>query len=201
MEWPFTDLPMFSYGAIMADPAWDFKAWSRRGEHRSAKQHYDCMTEEEIKALPVGHLASRHCALFLWVPSPLLPLGLEVMAAWGFKFKTLAFCWAKPTKQSALSPAGDVSIDRNWRMTTGYWTRQNTESCLLGTTGQPKRLAADVRQLIVAPLREHSRKPDQVYDRIVRLVGGPYCELFSRQRRPGWDTWGNELDKFQEAAE
>jgi N6-adenosine-specific RNA methylase IME4 len=78
----------------------------------------------------------------------------------------------------------------------GYWTRANSEACLLATRGKPKRLNADVRQGIIAPRREHSRKPDGIHARIERLVAGPYCELFARERRPGWDAWGNEVDKF-----
>jgi N6-adenosine-specific RNA methylase IME4 len=78
----------------------------------------------------------------------------------------------------------------------GYWTRANSEVCLLATRGKPKRLNADVRQGIIEPRREHSRKPDCVPGRIERLVAGPYLELFARTTRPGWDSWGNETDKF-----
>ena len=81
-------------------------------------------------------------------------------------------------------------------MGLGYWTRSNTEVCLLATRGKPKRVAPDVRQGIIAKAREHSRKPDGIHERIERLVSGPYLELFARQRRPNWDCWGNETDKF-----
>ena len=81
-------------------------------------------------------------------------------------------------------------------MGLGYWTRANTEACLLATRGHPKRLRADIRQLIVAPRREHSRKPEAIYERIERLVAGPRLELFARQSRPGWTAWGNESTKF-----
>lgn len=81
-------------------------------------------------------------------------------------------------------------------MLLGYWTRSNSEVCLLATRGKPKRSNADVRQAIIAPRREHSRKPDGIHERIERLVAGPYLELFARQRRPGWDCWGNEVEKF-----
>ena len=87
------------------------------------------------------------------------------------------------------------------QMGLGYWTRANTEPCLLATRGKPKRLNADVRQGIIEPRREHSRKPDGIHERIERLVAGPYVELFARQSgRPGWDYWGNETDKFGIAA-
>jgi len=78
----------------------------------------------------------------------------------------------------------------------GYWTRANPEQCLLATRGHPKRIGRDVRRWIDAPRREHSRKPDEIYERIERLVDGPYLEMFARQTRDGWDAWGNETDKF-----
>ena len=81
-------------------------------------------------------------------------------------------------------------------MTLGYWTRSNSEVCLLATRGNPKRIGTNVRQAIIAPRREHSRKPDGIHGRIERLVAGPYLELFARQQRPGWDVWGNEVNKF-----
>lgn len=81
-------------------------------------------------------------------------------------------------------------------MGTGYWTRANPEQCLLFTRGSPKRLSASIEKLIVSPRREHSRKPDEIYERIEKLVGGPYLELFSRQERAGWKTWGNQVGKF-----
>lgn len=180
-------LPLFHYGAIYADPAWLFENWSEAGTGKNASQHYDCMTLDQIKALPVGHLATKDAALFLWVTDPLLPQGLEVMAAWGFKYVTVGFTWGKTTKHGA------------WHFGPGYWTRANPEMCLMGTTGDPKRLHADVRQLVIEPVREHSRKPDRIRDDIRRLVGGPYLELFARQAAPGWDAWGNQVGKFEAA--
>ena len=178
-------LPLFKYGAIYADPPWNFHNFSEAGEGRNAKSHYDCMSLEDIKALPVGSLASRDCVLFLWVTDPLLREGLEVMAAWGFKYKTVAFTWAKRTR-----------TEKSWFMGLGYWTRANPEMCLMGVNGNPERRDRGVRQLLVEPVREHSRKPDRVYGDIERLVNGPYLELFGRQHRPGWDVWGNQVDKF-----
>jgi N6-adenosine-specific RNA methylase IME4 len=78
----------------------------------------------------------------------------------------------------------------------GYYTRQQTELCLLATRGKPAVRDRGVRQLIIAPRREHSRKPDEQYERIERLVDGPYLEMFARQKWPGWDSWGNEVEKF-----
>lgn len=176
-------LPPGPFGAIMADPPWTFATYSAKGKGRSAEQHYGCMSLDDIKALPVADVAAPDCCLFLWATNPMLPQALEVMAAWGFAYKTVAFCWTKP---------GFMGL--------GYWTRANAELCLLGTRGKPKRQDAGVRMLIEAKRREHSRKPDEARDRIARLVPGPYCELFAREQSPGWSAWGLEIDRFKAAA-
>lgn len=194
--WPFGNLYMFKYGVIMADPAWRFDNWSEEGEGRNATAHYDCMSTEEIMALPVGQLASSDCALFLWGVSTMLPDVLKVMSAWGFRFSGKAFCWAKQTKQSIKTPRLPIADDYNWRMNNGYTTRANTEDCWLGFIGNPPRLSKNTRELIVAPMREHSRKPDEAYERATQLYPGWCLELFSRETRPGWDAWGNEAGKF-----
>ena len=106
-------------------------------------------------------------------------------------YPTLGFCWVKG---DALPMFPDDAKDQ---MGTGYWTRSNTEVCLFASRGKPKRVNADVRQVILEKRREHSRKPDCVHDRIERLVAGPYLELFARAERPGWTTWGNEVGKFK----
>ena len=171
------------YGVILADPPWTFATYSRKGKGRSAEAHYDCMSLAGIKALPVAHWAAPDCALFLWATDPALPQALEVIDAWGFTYRTVAFTWAKTTKDGAGFPIG-----------CGYWTRANPEQCLLATRGKPQRLSRSVPQLILAPRREHSRKPDEVYGRIETLVSGPYLELFGRVRRAGWNSWGNEVE-------
>jgi N6-adenosine-specific RNA methylase IME4 len=124
----------------------------------------------------------------------MIPHALEVMAAWGFTYKTIGFVWAKTTSRT------DMSWAPKYHMGLGYWTRANVEIVLLGVRGKPKRTGKGVRQLIVAPKREHSRKPDEFYERAERLCDGPYLELFSRQSRPGWSAFGNEVGKFDEVA-
>jgi N6-adenosine-specific RNA methylase IME4 len=131
--------------------------------------------------------------LFLWITDPMLPQGLEVMEAWGFRYSTVAFTWAKVSRSSEATWAP------KWHMGLGYWTRSNPETCLLGVRGSPKRLAKDVRQLITAPVREHSRKPEDAYTGIERLCDGPRLELFGRQSRPGWEVRGAEATKFDDA--
>ena len=169
------------YGVILADPPWTFATYSRKGKGRSAEAHYDCMSLADIKALPVGDWAAPDCTLFLWATDPSLPQALEVIAAWGFVYKTVGFNWAKTTKDGAGFPIG-----------CGYWTRANPEQCLFATRGRPQRLSRSVPQLILAPRREHSRKPDQVCERIEALVPGPHLELFARAPRAGWHAWGYE---------
>lgn len=148
--------------------------------------HYDCMTIDDIKRLPVGMLADTNCALFMWITDPLLKVGFEVLEAWGFQYKTVGFYWTKTNRKSP-----------GYFMGQGYYTRANCEQCLLATRGTPKRKSRGVRKLIVSPRREHSRKPDETHERIETLFRGPYLELFGRALRPGWDTFGNEAEKFE----
>lgn len=186
----FDSLPKGHYGAILADPPWKFKPWGSRGYDRAAP--YDVMHVEAIKSLPVKALAAPDCVLFLWVSWPMLEDGLDTIAAWGFTYKTCAFAWMKADVSTVNLFPGPVDAD----MKLGYWTRANSEVCLLATRGEPKRINADVRQGIIEPSRQHSRKPDVIHRRIERLVAGPYLELFARQRREGWYAWGNQVDRF-----
>lgn len=200
---PLKGLVRQHYGAILADPPWTFLTRSDKGKDRSPEQHYDCMTLEEIKALPVSEIAANDCALFMWVIDTHWRMAFDVLDAWGFTHKTRAFEWAKLNRNFDDYPAEDQSAmsDKAYFKGMGYWTRANPESCILATRGSPKRLSKAVRRLIVAPVREHSRKPDETYDRIESLVGGPYVELFSRSSRKGWDKMGNEIGKFGDEAE
>ena len=193
----FVDLPRNHFGAILADPPWSFEVWSAdTGRGRSASAHYNTMSWEELAALPVSALAAPDCVLFMWSVWPSLPRALETIAAWGFTYKTCGFDWLKADARQVSLFVEEIPA----QVGMGYWTRANSEPCLLATRGHPKRLNADVRQGIIAPRREHSRKPDGVHERIERLVAGPYLELFARQKRPGWTAWGNQTDRFAEVA-
>lgn len=184
---------MGKYGAILADPPWSYKVWADSDKaHGLAKFHYNTMSIEDICALQVAELAAPDCVLFLWACWPALPEAMQVITSWGFQYKTCAFSWMK-ADVSTINLFDDP-VDAY--MGLGYWTRANSEACLLATRGKPKRLHADVRQGIIAPRREHSRKPDGVHARIERLVAGPYCELFARQKVKNWTVWGNETDRF-----
>jgi N6-adenosine-specific RNA methylase IME4 len=177
------------FPVIVPDPPWTFETYSGKGKQRSAERHYDCMSLDDIKALPIADLAADDCALLLWCVCPDLPGAIDVIRAWGFEFTTKAFTWIKTTKNAeAVTLDGD---GLNWGM--GYYTRSNSEDILLATRGNPLRLAKDVHQVVMAPVAEHSRKPDEIYKRIERLYAGPYLELFARAERPGWTTWGNEV--------
>lgn len=188
----FAGLPRNHYGAILADPPWRFEVWAETGDAAHGVPPYERMTFDEIAALNVADLCAEDCVLFLWICWPSMPSALAIISAWGFSYKTCGFAWIKgDTRQPDF-----FRDDFDAYMGLGYWTRANSEVCLLATRGKPKRLNADVRQGIIAPRREHSRKPDGIHERIERLVAGPYLELFARQRRPGWDCWGNEVDKF-----
>ena len=199
------------YGVILADPPWAFKTFSLKGRDRcpdapvgraeqrqnNPERHYKTMPLSEIKALPVGEWAAESSVLLMWAVDPLLPEALETGAAWGFTYKTVGFYWAKMRREgSTRHLLHDAPDHKMFPMGTGYWTRANPEICLLFTRGKPKRVSAGVRKLIVAPRREHSRKPDEQYERIEALAQGPYLEMFARQRRPGWDVYGNETSKF-----
>jgi N6-adenosine-specific RNA methylase IME4 len=155
------------------------------------------MTLDDIKALPVADVAGRDCLLLMWAVDPLLPQAVDLGRSWGFTYKTVGFCWAK-TRRVDSTRGADLATEaeRAFPMGTGYWTRANPELCLLFAKGHPKRVSASVRKLLVAPRREHSRKPDETYERIEALVGGPYLELFARHQRPGWSAWGNQVTKF-----
>ena len=151
------------------------------------------MTLEDIRSLPVSNLAEQDCALFLWVTDPMLPEAFKLIDAWGFAYKTVAFMWAK---LNASAPRLMFS-EKDFFTGMGYWTRANPELCLLATKGKPKRLSKAVRRLVVDHRREHSRKPDSVAERIVDLMGDtPRIELFAREKRTGWETWGDEPEKF-----
>ncbi len=185
------------YCVIYADPPWSFRVWSKdTGQGRSAEAHYSTMSTDAICALPVADLAADNCALLMWATWPTLPDAMRVGAAWGFEYKTLAFDWLKLT-----------ATGQHWHIGMGYYSRANSEPCLLFTKGTPKRKSKGVRQLIVddaeqrptlfelplvAPVSVHSAKPLEAYRRIEALLDGPYLELFARIAYPGWDAWGNQ---------
>ena len=175
-------LPNKKYGVIYADPPWSFKTYSEKGKDRSPEKHYPVLSIADIIRLPVDRIAKDNAVLLMWVVDPLLDQAFKVIDAWGFKYKTVGFTWAKSNK---TKPGFFTGL--------GYWTRGNPEMCLLATKGKPKRLSKSVPQLVIDQRREHSKKPDIMYKHIENLLEGPYIELFARQKVSGWDAWGNEV--------
>ena len=186
------------YNIIYSDPPWNFKTWSDKGGEKSATNHYGCMSIKDIKNLPVKDIADDNCVLFMWVTFPTLDLSFEVIKEWGFKYSTCGFVWIKTNKNFAVNQTSFLPEDSfNTFTGLGYWTRANAEICLLAKKGTIERQSRSVHQLVYDPIREHSRKPDCVRDRIVELCGDlPRIELYARQSVKGWDNWGNQVDKF-----
>lgn len=179
------------FGVVLADPPWKFENWSAAGESKNAARHYPCMDQDELKAfardINLDFICAPDCALFMWATFPMLPDAIDLMAAWGFAYKS-GGAWAK------LARNGNPAFG------AGYLYRSASEVWLLGVRGAPAVLHHDVRNLILAERREHSRKPDKMYADIERLFGGPYLELFARSQRPGWTAWGNQVGKYEAAA-
>lgn len=139
---------------------------------------------EELAKLPVEDIAERDCTLFLWATFPMLNEAMQLIRKWGFSYKTVGFVWLKQNRKSPT-----------WFYGLGFWTRGNAEICLLATKGHPKRSSANIHQLIISPIEEHSKKPDEVREKIVALMGDlPRIELFARKKIKGWDVWGNEVE-------
>lgn len=183
-------LPGRRYKAILMDPPWSFITYTGSGTpHRTEDDHYDVMTLEDIKRLPVAAVADDDCALFMWVIGSHIPQAIALGESWGFEYKTDVFHWLKIGKNDpAVRP-----------ISMGYWSRKQVETCLLFTKGSPSRLNADVRQVIEAPKGRHSAKPDEQYESVEALVGGPYLEMFARTPREGWSSWGNEAPGVETA--
>ncbi len=181
------------YNVIYADPPWSYgdKGFGKRpdgalkGSFAPEAGRYPTMNQKDIEGMGewVKSISEKDCALLLWATSPLLPEALETIKAWGFKFKTIAFCWSKIT-----TTGKEVA-------NLGQWTMGNVEICLLATKGSPKRLVRNIRQLVIAERTAHSKKPSEVRKRIDELFGKETAkiELFAREKFEGWDCWGNEV--------
>ena len=194
---PFQGLKRNGYKILMADPPWHFHAWSHRGEKKGAIQHYETMTIKDICDLPVHDLVTEDAALFLWVVQPMLyPEANDVIKAWGFNYRTIAFVWVKMKK--SWTPA---SPEHEPRLGLGYHTRSGAELCLLAIKGKGyNRVEQGIPQVLHAPLRNHSQKPNEIASRIDRLVGDvPKLELFAPlEPHPGWERWGNKSVNYEE---
>lgn len=189
------------YDVILADPPWTFQTWDREtGIAKSAERHYRTMSLDDICALPVGDVAADDCALFIWAVWPSIFDAEKVIEAWGFRYRTLAFEWWKLNRgwsslMEKLSGTGYRELERLFFMGLGYYTRANSEPCLLAVRGRMPVATHAERNCIIAPVRAHSQKPDEQYEKIERLYPGRrYLELFARERRPNWDALGDAVD-------
>lgn len=165
---------------IVSDPPWNFSGNSLSRPGRNARRHYRCMPVSEILALPVGEWAAANSVLYLWVTSPFLEHGLSVLRAWGFTYKS-SFVWVKD------------------RIGTGYWARNRHEMVLIGRRGTfPTPAPAHRRDSVISgQQREHSRKPDALYDHLeAAYPDARKLDMFSRQFRHGWEQFGDEINKF-----
>ena len=176
------------YNIIYADPPWEYKESGSgiRGCAGLDKRYKGVMTKQEIFSLPVPKISAEKSILFLWVTFPRLEQGIETIKAWGFEYYGLGFDWVKTSKNGNPS----------WGM--GYYTRQNTEVCLIGVRKDKKQrikpLVRNVLSVVHSERREHSKKPDEIRDYITQICGDlPRIELFARQYADGWDCWGNEV--------
>jgi N6-adenosine-specific RNA methylase IME4 len=179
--------PSGGFQLIMADPPWPTEMRSEKGYAKSPEAHYETMPVAAIAAMPVELLAGANCLLWLWARNIQLPEALQVMAAWGFEYRTAGH-WVK------LTPYGKVV------MGTGYILRSAGEPFLIGVRGAPQTTRT-VRSVIHGLRREHSRKPEEAYRAAEELM--PHAQrldLFSRQVRPGWANWGRERTKFEVVA-
>jgi N6-adenosine-specific RNA methylase IME4 len=198
------DLPQKHFAAIFADPPWNFKArtalQTRNFESaRDVEKHYATMKIEQIMALPVADLAAKDCHLFLWTTGPCLRQAFDVLEAWKFKYSSMGFVWVKLKRshnpdQLRVLPTAAADLHTG----LGLTTRKNAEFVLLGRRGSARRISKSTREIILSPVREHSRKPDEAYARVEQYCAGPYLDLFARAARPGWTTWGDEADKFDD---
>jgi site-specific DNA-methyltransferase (adenine-specific) len=176
--------PNKKYQIIYADPAWSYKDTQISGGTAffGASVRYPTINNKDIMNLPVIDISDRDCVLFIWATSPLLVEAIETIKSWGFRYKTIAFCWNKQSK------------NHKWISNMGRWTMGNIELCLLAVKGKPHRIVKNVKQLVIAERKRHSEKPQEVRNRIVELMGNlPRIELFARQKTEGWDVWGNEV--------
>lgn len=176
-----------NFGTVLADPPWRFT--NRTGkvapEHKRLNR-YSTLSLNEIKEIPVFNVVAKQCHLYLWVPNALIPEGLEVMKAWGFKYKT-NIIWHKIRKDGGPDGRG-----------VGFYFRNTTEVILFGIRGKLRTLQPGRSRVNIIKSRkqEHSRKPDELYEIIENCSSGPYLELFARGGRPGWNVWGNQADDY-----
>ncbi len=199
------DLPHHRYALILADPAWETVLWSgakRTPTQKQGDDHYSVMSSTDMAALPIAEIAEPDAVLAMWVIGSHLDQALQLGRDWGFTYTTDLFYWVK---QRRLRPnQADLFTDdiAPAPIGMGKYSRKQVEPCLLFKRGKGVKVCDhSIRQLIIAPKREHSRKPDEQYPALESMFGDvSRVELFARSTRQGWDAWGNQTDKFPRVA-
>lgn len=187
MAWPFEPLQPLAFDVIVVDPPWDFELYSEAGAEKSASAQYETMPLDAIAALPVGHLAGGDCLVLLWTCEWVPPRARQlVLDEWGFTYKT-SIVWRKTTRRGKV------------RVGPGYRARTMHEPVIVAVNGNPQHSAFP--SIFDGIAREHSRKPDEFYELVRRKTPhAKRADLFSRQSRDGFQTWGRESTKFDEVA-
>lgn len=198
------------FSIVYADPPWFYPArrnpLTRFG--RGVSGQYPVMKTEEICALPIASLCADKCALLMWSTWPALEEAMRVIEAWGFEYKTIGFLWVKVNRKmirdkpfilaQKMISMGVINF-LNWLACfgVGFYTKSNTEPCLLAMRGSPvvRPITNTISSVVFAPRGRHSAKPPEVREKIVELFGDiPRVELFAREASPGWGIWGNEVE-------
>jgi len=183
VTWPFDPLQPYSWDMIMVDPPWQLKTYSEKGQAKAPERHYKTLPIAQIKKFPVADLASPNAVLWCWCTNPMLDQQIEVVKYWGFKYVTCG-AWLKITKNGKIG------------FGTGHRLRGSHEPFIIATIGRPDT-SKSIRSAFLAPLRENSRKPDEAYEVAEKMMpGARRADIFSRQERPGWTSWGDETGKF-----
>jgi N6-adenosine-specific RNA methylase IME4 len=207
----FPPLPAVEGGwqCVACDAGLHFGTYSAKGQGRAPSRHYGTHAPLDLLQLPLQDVVARDCWLWLWWPDPHLldtpkghtrPAIITVTEAWGFEFSAKAFTYVK-TLESLARRSRTIStddIESMFPMGGGLTTRKNSESCWLFRRGNPQRLSRGVREVIVAPRREHSRKPAEFYSRVETYCPGPRLNMFTRETYEGWVSFGNEATKFDQ---
>jgi N6-adenosine-specific RNA methylase IME4 len=197
----FAGLLHRGYRAIAIDAPTHFRCrtalqvqnWSSR---RDVEKHYATLSFDQLAVLPIRDLTHPDgCHLFEWTSAPHLPRACELLERWSFKYSSVAFTWVK-LRRSLDPDQFHLPTEADLHKGLGLTTRKQTQQVLLGRRGNCRRISKSVYEVILAPVREHSRKPDEFYRRVEQYCNGPFVDLFARERRPNWDVWGDQVDLF-----
>lgn len=205
---PFPPAPAQRYGVASIDCPWHFEtrgAVKNPDADRSPQRHYPTADLAHLKTIPMLDILEEDAWVFVWMTGPLLAKGVHniLARAWGLEISGRAFVWIKlwngfDTELLSRTPL----LEQDVAVGGGYTTRKNAEDVILMKRGAPKRMRKDIREVIISPRREHSRKPEEFYRRVEHFAVGPRIDMFAGADRPGWDRWGwghreGEGDRFQ----